>query len=126
MVSCQEYLVEQVQETYRNQGVEVHDKHVEMIVRQMLRKRRIIESNDSDFLPNEPVDATLFTKTNQELVKNGKKPANGRLELMGITKASLATDSWLSKASFQETTRVLTEAAMKRENDSLSLSLIHI
>jgi len=120
MVSCQEYLVEQVQETYRNQGVEVHDKHVEMIVRQMLRKRRIIESNDSDFLPNEPVDATLFTKTNQELVKNKKIPANGRLELMGITKASLATDSWLSKASFQETTRVLTEAAMKRENDSLS------
>ncbi len=119
-VSCQEYLVEQVQETYRNQGVEVHDKHVEMIVRQMLRKNRIVESNDSDFLPNDTVDATLFEKTNQELVQNNKEAAKGRPELMGITKASLATDSWLSKASFQETTKVLTEAAMMKENDSLS------
>ena len=118
--TCQEYLVDEVQKTYRDQGVEVHDKHVEMIVRQMLRRVRIVKSNNSDFLPNELADATLFRKTNQELVKDGKVPAEGRPELMGITKASLATDSWLSAASFQETTRVLTEAAMKRSNDSLS------
>ena len=118
--TCQEYLVDEVQKTYRDQGVEVHDKHVEMIVRQMLRRVRIVKSNNSDFLPNELVDSTLFRKTNQELVKEGKVPAEGRPELMGITKASLATDSWLSAASFQETTRVLTEAAMKRSNDSLS------
>ena len=118
--TCQEYLVDEVQKTYRDQGVEVHDKHVEMIVRQMLRRVRIVKSNNSDFLPNELADSTLFRKTNQELVKDGKVPAEGRPELMGITKASLATDSWLSAASFQETTRVLTEAAMKRSNDSLS------
>ena len=118
--TCQEYLVDEVQKTYRDQGVEVHDKHVEMIVRQMIRRVRIVKSNNSDFLPNELVDSTLFRKTNQELVKDGKVPAEGRPELMGITKASLATDSWLSAASFQETTRVLTEAAMKRSNDSLS------
>jgi DNA-directed RNA polymerase subunit beta' len=118
--ACQEYLVDEVQKTYRDQGVEVHDKHVEMIVRQMLRRVRIVKSNNSDFLPNELADSTLFRKTNQELVKEGKVPAEGRPELMGITKASLATDSWLSAASFQETTRVLTEAAMKRSNDSLS------
>ena len=119
--TCQEYLVGEVQKTYRDQGVEVHDKHVEMIVRQMLRRVRIVKSNNSDFLPNELVDSTLFRKTNQELVKDGKVPAEGRPELMGITKASLATDSWLSAASFQETTRVLTEAAMKRSKDSLSV-----
>ena len=118
--TCQEYLVDEVQKTYRDQGVEVHDKHVEMIVRQMLRRVRIVKSNNSDFLPNELVDSTLFRKTNQELVKDGKVPAEGRPELMGITKASLATDSWLSAASFQETTRVLTEAAMKRSTDSLA------
>ena len=118
--ACQEYLVDEVQKTYRDQGVEVHDKHVEMIVRQMIRRVRIVKSNDSDYLPNELVDSTQFRKANQELVKDGKTPAEGRPELMGITKASLATDSWLSAASFQETTRVLTEAAMKRSNDSLS------
>ena len=118
--TCQEYLVDEVQKTYRDQGVEVHDKHVEMIVRQMLRRVRIVKSNDSEFLPNELADTTQFRQTNQELVKDGKVPAEGRPELMGITKASLATDSWLSAASFQETTRVLTEAAMKRSSDSLS------
>jgi DNA-directed RNA polymerase subunit beta' len=91
-----------------------------MIVRQMLRRVRIVKSNDSEFLPNELADTTQFRQTNQELVKDGKVPAEGRPELMGITKASLATDSWLSAASFQETTRVLTEAAMKRSSDSLS------
>jgi DNA-directed RNA polymerase subunit beta' len=118
--ACQEYLVDEVQKTYRDQGVEVHDKHVEMIVRQMLRRVRIVSANDSDYLPNELVDSTLFRKTNQALVKEGKAPAEGRPELMGITKASLATDSWLSAASFQETTRVLTEAAMKKSSDALS------
>ena len=117
---CQEYLVDEVQKTYRDQGVEVHDKHVEMIVRQMLRRVRIVRPNDSDLLPNELIDATLFRSINQGLVKDGKTPAEGRPELMGITKASLATDSWLSAASFQETTRVLTEAAMKKSTDSLS------
>ena len=118
--ATQEYLVDEVQKTYRDQGVEVHDKHVEMIVRQMLRRVRIVSANDSDYLPNELVDSTLFRKTNQALVKEGKTPAEGRPELMGITKASLATDSWLSAASFQETTRVLTEAAMKKSTDALS------
>ena len=117
---CQEYLVDEVQKTYRDQGVEVHDKHVEMIVRQMLRRVRIVRPNDSDLLPNELIDATVFRSINQGLVKDGKTPAEGRPELMGITKASLATDSWLSAASFQETTRVLTEAAMKKSTDSLS------
>ena len=117
---CQEYLVDEVQKTYRDQGVEVHDKHVEMIVRQMLRRVRIVRPNDSDLLPNELIDATLFRSINQGLVKDGKTPAEGRPELMGITKASLATDSWLSAASFQESTRVLTEAAMKKSTDSLS------
>ena len=90
-----------------------------MIVRQMLRRVRIVKSNNSDFLPNELVDSTLFRKTNQELVKDGKVPAEGRPELMGITKASLATDSWLSAASFQETTRVLTEASVTGKIDKL-------
>ena len=118
--TCQEYLVDEVQKTYRDQGVEVHDKHVEMIVRQMLRRVRIVKTNDSDFLPNELVDSTLHRVASNELVKKGKAPAEGRPELMGITKASLATDSWLSAASFQETTRVLTEAAMKKSTDALT------
>jgi DNA-directed RNA polymerase subunit beta' len=118
--ACQEYLVNEVQKTYRDQGVEVHDKHVEMIVRQMLRRVRIVKPNDSNFLPNELVDTTQFRNSNQELVKGGKVPAEGRPELMGITKASLATDSWLSAASFQETTRVLTEAAMMKRSDYLT------
>ena len=117
---CQEYLVSEVQKTYRDQGVEVHDKHVEMIVRQMLRRIRIVKPNDSDFLPNELVDTTLFRNKNIALVEKEKIPSEGRPELMGITKASLATDSWLSAASFQETTRVLTEAAMMHKSDYLT------
>ena len=117
---CQEYLVNEVQKTYRDQGVEVHDKHVEMIVRQMLRRVRIVKPNQSDFLPNELVDTTFFRNSNIALVEKNKVPAEGRPELMGITKASLATDSWLSAASFQETTRVLTEAAMQKRSDHLS------
>ena len=117
--ACQHYLVEQVQEVYRNQGVDIHDKHIELIVRQMLRKVRVVSTNDSDFLPHQLVDSTEFREENRRLVAENKRPAEGRPELMGITKASLATDSWLSAASFQETTRVLTEAAINGRSDYL-------
>jgi DNA-directed RNA polymerase subunit beta' len=115
--ATQQYLVDQVQEVYRSQGVEIHDKHIEMIVRQMLRRVRVVSPNDSDFLPAALIDDQNFRDTNRELVGEGKKPAEGRPELMGITKASLATDSWLSAASFQETTRVLTDAAIQGRSD---------
>jgi len=115
--AAQKYLVDQVQEVYRSQGVEIHDKHIEMIVRQMLRRVRVVAPNDSDFLPAALIDEQLFRDTNRELVAERKKPAEGRPELMGITKASLATDSWLSAASFQETTRVLTDAAIRAKSD---------
>jgi len=115
--ATQQYLVDQVQEVYRSQGVEIHDKHIEMIVRQMLRRVRVIAPNGSDFLPAALIDDQLFRDTNKELVTDEKQPAEGRPELMGITKASLATDSWLSAASFQETTRVLTDAAIQSRSD---------
>jgi len=117
--ACQKYLVDEVQEVYRSQGVDIHDKHIEVIVRQMLRRVRVVNSGDSQFLPAELVDSQEFRDANRELVAEGKKPAEGRPELMGITKASLATDSWLSAASFQETTRVLTEAALQGRSDFL-------
>ena len=115
--ATQQYLVDQVQEVYRSQGVEIHDKHIEMIVRQMLRRVRVVAPNESDFLPAALVDDQKFRDTNKELVADDKRPAEGRPELMGITKASLATDSWLSAASFQETTRVLTDAAIQSRSD---------
>ena len=115
--SAQQYLVDQVQEVYRSQGVEIHDKHIELIVRQMLRRVRVVAANDSEFLPAELVDDLVFRDNNRALVQEGKQPAEGRPELMGITKASLATDSWLSAASFQETTRVLTDAAIQGRSD---------
>jgi len=115
--ACQRYLVDQVQEVYRSQGVDIHDKHIELIVRQMLRKVRVVNSGDGPFLPAELVDAQEFRDANKTLVAEGKVPAEGRPELMGITKASLATDSWLSAASFQETTRVLTEASLQSKSD---------
>jgi DNA-directed RNA polymerase subunit beta' len=115
--ATQQYLVDQVQEVYRSQGVEIHDKHIEMIVRQMLRRVRVVAPNESDFLPAALVDDQTFRDANKELVIEGKRPAEGRPELMGITKASLATDSWLSAASFQETTRVLTDAAIQGRSD---------
>jgi DNA-directed RNA polymerase subunit beta' len=99
--------------------VSIHDKHVELIVRQMTRRIGVQEPGDSTFLPGERVDQRAFRDTNRELVEAGKRPAEGRPELMGITKASLATDSWLSAASFQETTRVLTEAAIDGRGDNL-------
>ncbi|MCZ6568199.1 MAG: DNA-directed RNA polymerase subunit beta' [Actinobacteria bacterium] len=115
--ATQQYLVDQVQEVYRSQGVEIHDKHIEMIVRQMLRRVRVVAPNESDFLPAALVDDQTFRDANKELVADDKRPAEGRPELMGITKASLATDSWLSAASFQETTRVLTDAAIQSRSD---------
>jgi DNA-directed RNA polymerase subunit beta' len=115
----QNYLVEQVQRVYRDQGVSIHDKHIELIVRQMTRRVAVQEPGDSEFLPGERVDQKVFADVNRELVKEGRRPAEGRPELMGITKASLATDSWLSAASFQETTRVLTEAAIEGRSDNL-------
>ncbi len=115
----QVYLVDEVQRVYREQGVSIHDKHVELIVRQMLRRVAVSEPGDSEFLPGEKVDTRVYADMNRKLVEEGKQPAEGRPELMGITKASLATDSWLSAASFQETTRVLTEAAIEGRSDQL-------
>jgi DNA-directed RNA polymerase subunit beta' len=115
----QQYLVEEVQKVYRDQGVQIHDKHIELIVRQMTRRVGVQEPGDAGFLPGERVDAKVFRDTNRAMVESGKRPAEGRPEIMGITKASLATDSWLSAASFQETTRVLTEAAIDGRADKL-------
>jgi DNA-directed RNA polymerase subunit beta' len=115
--ACQQYLVDQVQEVYRSQGVEIHDKHIELIVRQMLRRIRVVTPGDATFMPAELIDERDFREANRLLLEEGKQPAEGRTELMGITKASLATDSWLSAASFQETTRVLTDAAIFGKSD---------
>jgi DNA-directed RNA polymerase subunit beta' len=115
----QQYLVNEVQKVYRDQGVSISDKHIELIVRQMTRRVAVQEPGDSPFLPGERVDQKVYADTNRMLVQDGKVPAEGRPEIMGITKASLATDSWLSAASFQETTRVLTEAAIESKSDGL-------
>jgi DNA-directed RNA polymerase subunit beta' len=116
---AQEHLVHEVQEVYRSQGVAIHDKHIEIIVRQMLRRVTVIESGDTNLLPSDLVDRVQFEEENRRVVSEGGKPASGRPVLMGITKASLATESWLSAASFQETTRVLTDAAIHGKSDSL-------
>ncbi|HET7483070.1 MAG TPA: DNA-directed RNA polymerase subunit beta' [Actinomycetota bacterium] len=113
------YLVNEVQSVYRSQGVPIHDKHIELIVRQMLRKVTVIEPGDTEFLPGELVDARSFAEANEGVVSGGGEAATARPILMGITKASLATESWLSAASFQETTRVLTEAAIRGKSDPL-------
>ena len=113
------HLVDQVQQVYRSQGVSIHDKHIEVIVRQMLKRITIIESGDAPFLAGELVERSLFEAQNRRVVAEGGTPASGRPELMGITKASLATESWLSAASFQETTRVLTDAAIHAKSDPL-------
>ncbi len=115
----QEYLVDEVQKVYRDQGVSIHDKHIELIVRQMTRRILVAEAGDSPFLPGEQVDAKIYADTNKSIVQDGGAPAQGRPVIMGITKASLATESWLSAASFQETTRVLTEAAIESKSDRL-------
>ncbi|MFZ1061851.1 MAG: DNA-directed RNA polymerase subunit beta' [Acidimicrobiales bacterium] len=115
----QQYLVEEVQNVYRDQGVSIHDKHIELIVRQMTRRVQIVDAGESPWLPGAMVDVKLFNDTNDQLEAMSKEAADGRAQLMGITKASLATDSWLSAASFQETTRVLTEAAIEGKRDHL-------
>jgi DNA-directed RNA polymerase subunit beta' len=117
--AVQTHLVDEVQEVYRSQGVSIHDKHIEVIVRQMLRRVTIIESGDAELLPGELAERSRFESENRRVVAEGGQPASGRPELMGITKASLATDSWLSAASFQETTRVLTDAAINGRSDPL-------
>ena len=114
-----EYLTSEVQKVYRNQGVDINDKHVEVIGRQMLKKVRVEDNGDTDMFPGSLVDMYDFEDKNNEAVANGKRPATGHRVLLGITKASLATESFLSAASFQETTRVLTEAAIKGKTDDL-------
>ena len=115
----QDYMLQEVQRVYRLQGVEINDKHIEVIVRQMLKRVRVEENGDTDFLPGSLVDWLAFENTNAEMEAQGLEPAKGSRVLLGITKASLATDSFLSAASFQETTRVLTEAAIKGKVDPL-------
>ncbi|MCI8635836.1 MAG: DNA-directed RNA polymerase subunit beta' [Eubacterium sp.] len=117
--AVQDYMLQEVQRVYRLQGVEINDKHIEVIVRQMLKKIRIENNGDSEFLPGTLVDILDFDDVNQKLVEEGKEPAEGKQVLLGITKASLATNSFLSAASFQETTKVLTEAAIKGKVDPL-------
>ena len=117
--AVQDYMIKEVQRVYRLQGVEINDKHVEMIVRQMLKKIRIEESGDSDVLPGVSMDVLDYNEMNEKLIAEGKRPAEGKQVMLGITKASLATDSFLSAASFQETTKVLTEAAINGKVDHL-------
>ncbi len=116
---AQLHIVGEVQDVYRSQGVPIHDKHVELIVRQMFRRVNVVESGDTPFLPGDNVDRMRFASENERVLAEGGAPAAARPMLMGITKASLATDSWLSAASFQETTRVLTEAALSSSSDPL-------
>ena len=115
----QAYMLKEVQDVYRSQGVEIADKHIEVIIRQMLRKVQIEDAGDTDMLPGELVDIFRFERENEEMVMKGMQPAVAKRKLLGITKAALATDSFLSAASFQETTRVLTEAAIKGKVDPL-------
>ena len=117
--AVQQHLVDEVQKVYISQGVDIHAKHIEVIVRQMLRRVTVIESGDTDLLPGDFAERVTFERENRRVLSEGGQPASGRPELMGITKASLATESWLSAASFQETTRVLTEAALNRKSDQL-------
>ena len=112
-------MLREVQRVYRLQGVEINDKHIEMIVHQMLKKIRVEESGDSEVLPGTSMDVLDFNEMNEALIAEGKQPAEGKQVMLGITKASLATDSFLSAASFQETTKVLTEAAINGKVDHL-------
>jgi DNA-directed RNA polymerase subunit beta' len=117
--AAQLYMVHEVQEVYKSQGVDIHDKHIELIVRQMLKKVEVVDPGDTDLLPGEKVDRKVFSEVNEAVVAAGGEPATARQMLLGITKASLATDSFLSAASFQETTRVLTDAAISGRVDPL-------
>jgi DNA-directed RNA polymerase subunit beta' len=116
----QRYLVDEVQKVYRLQGVSINDKHIEVIVRQMMCKIRIEDPGDTIFLIGDEVDRMVFVEENERVKEQGGKPASGRPLLLGITKASLSTESWVSAASFQETTRVLTEAALSGSVDELN------
>ena len=118
-ITTQEYILKEVQNTYRSQGVDISDKHIEVIARRMISKIRIIDSGDTKFLPGSLVNFREFTEGNKEVIIQGKKPSTGRPVLLGITKASLETDSFLSAASFQETTRILTDAAIRGKVDHL-------
>jgi len=117
--AVQDYMLREVQRVYRLQGVEINDKHIEVIVRQMMKKIRIEDNGDTELLPGTMVDILDFEDINEEMIAQGKEPAEGKQVMLGITKASLATNSFLSAASFQETTKVLTEAAIKGKVDPL-------
>ena len=117
--AVQDYMLREVQRVYRLQGVDISDKHIEVIVRQMLKKIRIENNGDTDFLPGTLVDVLEYEDINERLIAEGKEPADGKQVMLGITKAALATNSFLSAASFQETTKVLTEAAIKGKSDPL-------
>ncbi len=117
--ALQQYLVQEVQKVYRSQGVDINDKHIETVVRSMLRKRKIVDGGDTRMLPGQLIESNVFDEENARMKEDGKKPAEGKPVLLGVTKASLATESFLSAASFQETTRVLTDAAIKGKHDPL-------
>ncbi|MEA3335621.1 MAG: DNA-directed RNA polymerase subunit beta' [Chloroflexota bacterium] len=117
--ACQVYLLEEVQKVYRSQGVGIHDKHIEVVVRQMLRKVQVLSAGDSEFLPGELIDRFIFEYVNNQIIAEGGEPSQAEIVLLGVTKASLNTESFLAAASFQETTRVLTEAAVRGKYDHL-------
>ncbi len=117
--AVQMYLVKEVQRVYRNTGVYINDKHIEVIIRQMLRRVQVDEPGDTDMLPNDLVDRFVYADTNARVLAEGGEPATAQTVLLGVTKASLNTDSFLAAASFQETTRVLTEAAIEAQTDHL-------
>jgi DNA-directed RNA polymerase subunit beta' len=117
--AAQRYLLEEVQKVYRSQGVPIHDKHVEIIVRQMTNKIRLVTGGDSDYLPGELLDYQKFQAMNQRLIEQGRRPASGRPILLGITKAALSTESFLSASSFQHTINVLAQAAIEGKRDEL-------
>ena len=117
--TVQQYILKEVQKVYRSQGVDINDKHVELIARRMISQIRIMDSGDTNLLPSTVVSINKFTEGNRDVILQGKKPAIGQPILLGITKSSLQTDSFLASASFQETTRILTEAAVKGKVDNL-------
>ena len=117
--TVQQYILKEVQKVYRSQGVDINDKHVELIARRMISQIRIMDSGDTNFLPSTVVSINKFAEGNRDVILQGKKPATGQPILLGITKSSLQTDSFLASASFQETTRILTEAAVKGKVDNL-------
>ncbi len=118
-IALARYIVDEVQEVYRLQGVRINDKHIEVIVRQMMRRVKILETGDTEFIHDEQVDKVRFEDANKEVIKKGGKPAVAEPLILGITKASLSTESFISAASFQETTKVLTDASIAGKEDAL-------